>query len=174
MIYIILYHNKKDLKKSDPVESKEYICAERLALILDGHFLSLHTSGGADACTSEFSLCIQPNASQLVGRTGKEYHSACRTAGVTIWDGNTTLSSMWTFDELTCGSPIFVLPNKSCFLICSEDKTSSLDVPSEIILLFLSRSVPHTCLRQPAEREKRDITSASSYPTFFPFHSLIL
>ena len=48
MIYIILYHDKIDLKKSDPVESKEYICAERLALILDGHFISWSTTGSQD------------------------------------------------------------------------------------------------------------------------------
>ena len=39
-MYIILYHDKRDSKKSDPVlESKEYICAGRIPLILDGHLL---------------------------------------------------------------------------------------------------------------------------------------
>ena len=41
-MYIILYHDKKDSKKSDPVlESKEYICAGRLPVILDGHLFAL-------------------------------------------------------------------------------------------------------------------------------------
>ena len=39
-MYIILYHDKKNSKKSDPVlESKEYMCAGKLPLILDGHLM---------------------------------------------------------------------------------------------------------------------------------------